>query len=200
MRIKQAVFVKSSDHLSKCPEPAKGEFAFIGRSNVGKSSLINMLLGSKKLAKISSTPGKTQLINHFLVNDRWYLVDLPGYGWARTSKENKYKWEKMIRSYLLNRENLACVFVLVDTRLEMQQIDKEFIAWMGEQSLPFVLIFTKTDKLSKNKTQGAISKYKHELLKSWEETPPMIASSSVNGAGRDEILAYISDVLEDIGH
>jgi len=198
MRIKEVSFVKSSDHISKCPEPKKGEFAFIGRSNVGKSSLINMLMDRKKLAKISSTPGKTQLINHFIVNDQWYLVDLPGYGWAKTSKVNKAKWEKMIRSYLLNRENLALVFVLIDARLPPQEIDTGFIDWMGQNQIPFLLIFTKTDKLSKNKTQGAISKYRHTLSKNWEEIPDMIATSSVNGNGKEAILEYIEKVLQEI--
>lgn len=198
MRIKEVSFVKSSDHISKCPESKKGEFAFIGRSNVGKSSLINMLMDRKKLAKISSTPGKTQLINHFIVNDQWYLVDLPGYGWAKTSKVNKAKWEKMIRSYLLNRENLALVFVLIDVRLPPQEIDTGFIYWMGQEQIPFMIIFTKTDKLSKNKTQGAISKYRHTLSKNWEEIPDMIATSSVNGTGKEAILEYIEKVLQEI--
>jgi GTP-binding protein len=198
MKIKEVTFVKSSDHISTCPKPVKGEFAFIGRSNVGKSSLINMLMDRKKLAKISSTPGKTQLINHFLVNDKWYLVDLPGYGWAKASKDNKAKWEKMIRSYLLNRKNLALVFILIDVRLPPQEIDTEFIDWMGQNQIPFMLIFTKIDKLSKNKTQGAIQKYRHVLSKNWDQVPDMIASSSVNGDGKDSIMEYIEDVLKEI--
>ncbi len=198
MRIKSVNFVKSSEHISKCPQPTKGEFAFIGRSNVGKSSLINMLMNKKSLAKISSTPGKTQLINHFLVNDQWYLVDLPGYGWAKASKMNKLKWGKMIRSYLLGRENLATTLVLVDIRLDPQEIDTSFISWMGEKQLPFMIIFTKSDKLSKNKIQGAVQKYKHTLQKTWEEIPPMIISSSKNSIGKDEILTYLEEVLKEI--
>jgi len=198
MRIKSVRFVKSSEHISKCPQPTKGEFAFIGRSNVGKSSLINMLIDKKKLAKISSTPGKTQLINHFLVNDQWYLVDLPGYGWAKTSKTNKFKWEKMIRGYLLGRENLATTLVLVDIRLDPQEIDISFISWMGEKQLPFIIIFTKSDKISKNKIQGAVKKYKFTLQKNWDETPPMIISSSKNGLGKNDILTYLEEVLKEI--
>jgi len=198
MRIKEVNFVKSSNHINECPKSEKGEFAFIGRSNVGKSSLINMLMGRKKLAKISSTPGKTQLINHFLVNDQWYLVDLPGYGWARSSKEKKFNWGKLIRSYLLNRENLALVFVLIDIRIPAQDIDKEFIAWMGQNQIPFIIIFTKTDKISKNKTQGAVSKYRHILLENWEEIPATIATSSKDGNGRDAVLGYIEKVLKEI--
>lgn len=157
-----------------------------------------MLMGKKKLAKTSSTPGKTQLINHFIINNRWYLVDLPGYGWARTSKENKYKWEKMIRSYLMHRENLSCVFILIDVRLDIQPIDQDFIKWMGEQGVPFVLVFTKADKVSKNKAQGAIQRYQHALRQDWEELPVMFASSAVNGLGKEEILGYIENVLTEI--
>lgn len=198
MRIKSVDFVKSSEHISKCPQPSKGEFAFIGRSNVGKSSLINMLMNKKKLAKTSSTPGKTQLINHFIVNNQWYLVDLPGYGWAKTSKTNKLKWQKMIRGYLLNRENLATIFVLIDIRLDPQEIDASFITWLGKNQLPFIIIFTKIDKISKNKVGGAVSKYKHALEKDWEEVPQMMISSAINSTGRDEILSYIEQVLKEI--
>ena len=198
MIIKSADFVISNTDIAKCPKEQLTEYAFIGRSNVGKSSLINMLMDRKKLAKISSTPGKTQLINHFLVNDKWYLVDLPGYGWARASKENKAKWEKMIRSYLLNRKNLALVFILIDVRLSPQEIDTEFIDWMGQHQIPFMLIFTKIDKLSKNKTQGAIQKYRHVLSKNWDQVPDMIASSAVTGDGRDSINKYIENVLKEI--
>ena len=198
MRIKDVNFVKSSNQISECPRTEKSEFAFIGRSNVGKSSLINMMMQRKKLAKISGTPGKTQLINHFLVNDQWYLVDLPGYGWAKTSKTNKKKWEEMIRDYLINRQNLALVFVLLDIRLVPQAIDLEFITWMGEKQIPFILIFTKSDKISKHKINGSLSKYKHTLLKQWEEVPDSIVSSSMDGKGREEILDYIDKVLKGI--
>jgi GTP-binding protein len=157
-----------------------------------------MLTNKKSLAKISSTPGKTQLINHFLVNDQWYLVDLPGYGWAKASKTNKLKWEKMIRGYLLGRENLATTLVLVDIRLDPQEIDTSFISWMGEKQLPFIIIFTKSDKLSKNKIQGSVQKYKHTLQKTWEEIPSIIISSSKNGIGKDEILTYLEEVLKEI--
>ncbi len=200
MRVKDVNFVKSSTQSSDCPKTEKSEFAFIGRSNVGKSSLINMMMQRKKLAKTSGTPGKTQLINHFLVNDQWYLVDLPGYGWAKTSKTNKKKWEEMIRDYLLNRQNLALVFVLIDIRLSPQTIDLEFITWMGEKQIPFILIFTKSDKISKHKINGSLSKYKHTLLKQWEEVPDRIVSSSIDGKGREEILDYIDKVLKGIPH
>lgn len=198
MRIKNVNFVKSSTQISDCPKTEKSEFAFIGRSNVGKSSLINMMMDRRKLAKTSGTPGKTQLINHFLVNDHWYLVDLPGYGWARASKVNKKSWEEMIRKYLLERQNLALVFVLIDIRLAPQPIDLEFINWMGEKQIPFILIFTKSDKISKNKINGSISSYKHTLSKRWEEVPDTIATSSVDGKGRKEILGYIEEVLKEI--
>ena len=198
MVIKSAEFIISSNNYKKCPKPDKAEFAFIGRSNVGKSSLINMLTGRKKLAKISSTPGKTQLINHFMINGKWFLVDLPGYGWAKVSKANKLKWEKMIRNYILERENLVSLFVLVDSRLDPQPIDLEFIEWLGTKSIPFVLVFTKSDKLSANKLNASIARYKKELLKSWDHLPELIVTSSVTTQGKKELLDYIDHTLDEV--
>ena len=193
MKIKYADFVTSSAKWQQCPEPEKPEYAMIGRSNVGKSSLINMLTGRKKLAKISSTPGKTITINHFVINGEWYLVDLPGYGYAKRSKSERLKWEKMIRGYLLNRENMISVFVLVDSRHEPQKNDLEFFEWLGISKIPFVITFTKADKLSKNKLEQNISAYKKTLLKNWEELPTMIVTSSETGQGKDDILNYIEE-------
>lgn len=198
MIIKSAEFLISNDNHKKCPKPDKAEFAFIGRSNVGKSSLINMLTGRKKLAKISSTPGKTQLINHFLVNNNWFLVDLPGYGWAKVSKANKAKWEKMISNYILERENLVTLFVLVDSRLEPQKIDTEFIQWVGEKNIPIVIVFTKSDKLSRNQLNSSIARYKKHLKSSWDQLPPMLSSSSITNLGKEEILNYIDDTLKEV--
>ncbi len=196
MNIKSVQFIKSSTSPGQCPLPDKAEFAFIGRSNVGKSSLINMLTARKNMAKISSTPGKTQLINHFLINDKWYLVDLPGYGWAKTSKENKTEWKIMIRDFLVKRENLALIFVLVDIRLDPQPIDTEFINWIGMQQIPFVIMFTKTDKISKNKVQHSVSKYKKVLLQTWDELPPVIITSAKTKTGKEEILNFIDQTLK----
>ena len=198
MIIKSAEFLISNDNYKKCPKPDKAEFAFIGRSNVGKSSLINMLTGRKKLAKISSTPGKTQLINHFLVNNSWFLVDLPGYGWAKVSKANKTKWEKMISNYILERENLVTLFVLVDSRLEPQKIDSEFIQWVGEKNIPLVIVLTKSDKLSKNQLSSSIARYRKHLKKSWDQIPAMISTSSLTNLGKEEILNYIDDTLKEV--
>jgi len=181
----------SNSDVQKCPEPTKPEFAFIGRSNVGKSSLINMLTGQKKLAKTSSRPGKTQLINHFLINEAWYLVDLPGYGYAKVSKKSKEKFQAYIVDYVLKRENLYCLFVLVDSRLELQKIDLEFINWLGEKEVPFALIFTKADKLGANKLGKNISDYKDQLLEYWAELPPIFVSSAEDGTGKEDILEFI---------
>lgn len=194
MLIKTAEYLQSEVDWRKCPVPNLPEYAFIGRSNVGKSSLINMLTNHKGLAKTSSQPGKTQTINHFLINKNWYLVDLPGYGFARTSKTNRAKWQKMISDYLLFRENLQIVFVLVDARLEPQRIDIDFINNLGENGIPFAIIFTKTDKNSAGKTMSNVQKMKNTLAETWEELPMMIKSSAVSSVGRDEILDFIDGV------
>jgi GTP-binding protein len=198
MQIKSSEFLISSSSYKKCPKPDKAEFAFIGRSNVGKSSLINMLTNRKKLAKISSTPGKTQLINHFLINNKWYLVDLPGYGWAKASKTEKLKWENMIRGYILGRENLVSMFVLVDSRLEPQKIDTEFIDFLGEKGIPFVIVFTKADKLSKNKVSASIAAYKKKLKTTWVDLPQMITTSSSTGLGKEDVLNFIDQTLGEV--
>ena len=195
MILKTAEFVKSSQYLEQCPQPDMPEFAFIGRSNVGKSSLINMLVEKKDLAKTSSQPGKTQLINHFLINEEWYLVDLPGYGYAKTSMENRKKWRKMIEDYLLKRVNLLTVFVLVDSRLEPQKIDLEFINFLGENQVPITLIFTKTDKQSAKKTEESLERFKESLSEYWEELPEIILTSSEKRVGRDEVLETIENII-----
>lgn len=186
--------MQSVTDWKKCPAAHLPEYAFIGRSNVGKSSLINMLVRNSKLAKTSSKPGKTQTINHFLINQNWYLVDLPGYGYASISKTMREKWSKMIRDYLLLRENLQVVFVLVDSRLEPQKIDLDFINSLGEDGVPFAIIFTKTDKLSANKVQSNVQRLKNKLAESWEEMPYMMLSSAETGKGRDEILNFIEQI------
>ena len=174
------------------------EYAFIGRSNVGKSSLINMLTGQKGLAMTSSTPGKTMLINHFLVNDSWYIVDLPGYGYARRSKADRDRLEGIIKSYILGREQMTNLFVLVDSRLEPQKIDLEFMEWLGENGVPFAIIFTKADKVSKGRLGGNVKHYLKELSKQWEELPPYFVTSSETRMGREELLQYIGEVNESI--
>ena len=194
MTVKSAVFVQSTTDWKKCPSADLPEYAFIGRSNVGKSSLINMLVQNGKLAKTSSKPGKTQTINHFLINKDWYLVDLPGYGYASISKSLREKWQKMISDYLRFRENLQIVFVLIDSRLDPQNIDLEFIDNLGKNGIPFSLIFTKTDKLSVGKAQGNIQRYKNRLMETWEELPYIIASSAATGKGRETILSYINRI------
>ena len=196
MTIKSAQFMQSVTDWKKCPAAPLPEYAFIGRSNVGKSSLINMLVRNSKLAKTSSKPGKTQTINHFLINQNWYLVDLPGYGYASISKTMREKWTKMIHDYLVLRENLQVVFVLVDSRLEPQKIDLDFINSLGEDGVPFAIIFTKTDKLSANKVQGNVQRFKNKLAESWEEMPYMMLSSAETGKGRDEILNFIEQINE----
>jgi len=194
MHIKTATFVISNTDYKKCPPPTIPEYAFIGRSNVGKSSLINMLTDNSKLAKISGRPGKTQLINHFKINDNWFLVDLPGYGYAKVSKKNRNKWQTFIQEYLLNRENLYCLFILIDSRLEPQKIDLEFINWVGQKQIPFSIAFTKADKLTKNKLESNIAAYKKELLKTWEELPTNFITSSTLKMGREEILTFIDGI------
>ena len=199
MKITSAKFIISNTDYLKCPDDGRPEFAFIGRSNVGKSSLINALTDRNSLAKTSSTPGKTQLINHFLINDNWYLVDLPGYGWAKVSKSFKEKWEKMTKEYLLKREKLTCVFVLVDIRHKPQKLDVEFINWLGQVGIPFSIIFTKADKLSKSKVEASMVTYKETLQASWDELPPTFCTSSVSKKGKDEVLNYIQDIIDNMG-
>ena len=193
MIIKSATFVKSSIAPDQLPLPDLPEYSFIGRSNVGKSSLINMVTGIKNLAKTSSTPGKTKLINHFLINGQWYLADLPGYGFAKVSKTEKKSWDSMIKNYLSNRENLLTVFLLIDARHEPMKNDLQFMQWLGEKGVPFVIIFTKTDKLTISKLKSAIASYKKELKKFWEELPPIIITSAETGTGKEEILEYIKE-------
>lgn len=198
MKIKEAVFIVSNTDIKKCPADGKPEYAFIGRSNVGKSSLINMLTDNSKLAKTSGRPGKTQLINHFAINDEWYLVDLPGYGYAKASKTSRAEWEKFIARYLRERETLHNVFVLLDARLEPQKIDLEFMNWCGEKSIPFSMVFTKIDKLSSSALQKNLALYKKEMLKYWEELPPVFTSSAVSKFGKEKILNYIERINENI--
>lgn len=194
MNIKKAEFVISNSDYRKCPQDGKPEYAFIGRSNVGKSSLINMLTNRKGLAMTSSTPGKTMLINHFLINDEWYLVDLPGYGYARRGKDGREKLRKIIEDYVLERESMTNLFVLVDARHEAQKIDLEFMEWLGENGVPFAIVFTKADKLGSGRLQLNIDAYKEKLLESWEELPPVFVTSSEKGQGREELLAYIEHI------
>lgn len=197
MAIKDAKFVISNSDYRKCPDDGKPEYAFIGRSNVGKSSLINMLTG-RTLAKTSATPGKTMLINHFIVDDRWYIVDLPGYGYARRSKDARDGLERMIRGYVLSRQQMTNLFVLVDSRHAPQRIDLEFITWLGENDVPFSLVFTKLDKLGINAGKRNIEQYKKALLEQWEELPPIFTTSSIDGRGRDEIIDYIEAVNKSL--
>ena len=191
MKIKSADFVISNTDIDKCPKERIPEYAFIGRSNVGKSSLINMLTGRKSLAKTSGKPGKTQLINHFKINDNWFLVDLPGYGYAKVSKKNRSIFAKFIYEYLEKRENLICTFVLVDSRHEPQKIDMLFMEWLGQNQIPFVIVFTKMDKLSSSQLNKNINKYKTEMLKTWEDIPQTFRSSAESGLGKAEILKFI---------
>lgn len=191
MEVKNAVFVVSNSDYRKCPDTGKPEYAFIGRSNVGKSSLINMLTRNKGLAKTSVRPGKTQLINHFLINNEWYLVDLPGYGYARTSKTSRAAWQKMITEYLTGREPLVNTFVLIDSRITPQKIDLEFISFLGRNGVPLAVVFTKVDKQNQSETARNVNTFKQALLKEWEELPTMFLTSSVSGTGRDKVLGFI---------
>ncbi len=197
MKVNTAEFVISNTDYKLCPKDDIPEFAFIGRSNVGKSSLINMLVGNKGLAKISGRPGKTQLINHFIINKQWFLVDLPGYGYAKASKVQRDKWERFIVEYLTNRKQLNNIFVLLDSRLDPQKIDLEFMNWCGEKQLPFSMVFTKIDKLSSSALAKNLAKYKKEMLKYWEELPPVFTTSSESAFGKEKILNYIDVIIKD---
>lgn len=194
MVIKSAEFVISNSRVEKCPTTGLPEYAFIGRSNVGKSSLINMLTARKGLAMTSQKPGKTQLINHFIINDAWYLVDLPGYGYARLGKDSRDSLRRMIEDYVLERKELVLLFVLLDCRHEPQKIDLEFIQWLGEEGVPFALVFTKADKLSKGRLAANVEAYKAKLHEEWEELPQIFVTSSEERMGRDELLGYIEEI------
>lgn len=194
MIIKTAEFKISNSTVSKCPASTLPEYAFIGRSNVGKSSLINMLTSRNGLAKTSSTPGKTMLINHFLINNEWYIVDLPGYGYAQRGKESREQLRKMIEGYVLHRQQMTNLFVLVDSRHSPQKIDLEFMEWLGENGVPFSIVFTKMDKLGKIIGKRHVAEYKKHLLETWEELPPIFETSSEDGRGREELLSYIEQI------
>ena len=194
MKITSAEFVISNTDVNKCPKTGFPEYAFIGRSNVGKSSLINMLTGNKKLAMTSSTPGKTLLINHFLINKQWYLVDLPGYGYANRSKKSVADIQRVIGSYLENRMEMTCLFVLIDSRLEPQAIDMNFMNWLGENQVPFAIVFTKADKQSKSRTESNIRGKIKKMKEQWEELPPYFITSSLTGVGKDDVLSYIESI------
>ncbi|MCX4330939.1 MAG: ribosome biogenesis GTP-binding protein YihA/YsxC [Muribaculaceae bacterium] len=194
MQITSAKFEISNSNVAKCPATSLHEYAFIGRSNVGKSSLINMLTGKRKLAMTSATPGKTTLINHFLINGSWYIVDLPGYGYARRSKDARVTLERIINDYILERPQMTSLFVLVDSRHEPQKIDLEFMEWLGENGVPFAIVFTKGDKLGKNALAANIDSYKRQLLRQWEELPPIFVTSSETGLGRESLLDYIEEL------
>ena len=196
MTIRSATFIVSNTDYAKCPAPDKAEFAFIGRSNVGKSSLINLLTERKDLAKTSSTPGKTQTINHFLINEQWYLVDLPGYGYASVSQTSRKSWGKMIEKYLLNRENLYCTFVLMDSRLPPQKNDIEFITWLGENQLPMAIIMTKADKMKQSELAKSKKAIEAKLLERWEELPPLFVTSAEKKTGREKVLDFIDESLK----
>lgn len=198
MDIVKAEFLVSNTDVVKCPKPNRHEYAFIGRSNVGKSSLINMLTGHNSLAKTAVKPGKTQLINHFLINDGWYMVDLPGYGYARTSKSSRDQFEKMIRDYILKRENLVCLFVLIDSRHEPQKIDLEFMEWLGENGVPFVMVFTKADKLTTTGRMTCIEDYHKIMLETWESTPMAFMTSAEKRLGKEEVLDYIDELNKTV--
>jgi len=195
MVIKTAEFVISNTEINRCPAPDKPEFAFIGRSNVGKSSLINMLTGNKNLAKISNRPGKTQTINHFIINGSWYLVDLPGYGFANVSQTDRYQWGNMIEQYMTQRENLYCSFILLDARLEPQGKDLDFIHWLGGKHIPLAVVLTKADKLKRNELTRSVGLYKMTLLKTWDELPPFFTTSAETKIGREEVLGFIEKAI-----
>jgi GTP-binding protein len=195
--IKEAKFVTSSHDLKGCPPPTLPEFAFIGRSNVGKSSLINMLTERKKLAKTSVTPGKTKLINHFLVNNSWYLVDLPGYGYAKVSKEQRSEFRQAILNYISKRDTLYCVYVLIDSRIPPQAVDLKFVSWLGDNNIPFVIIFTKTDKIAKRDWQKNVGEFKKVLSEDWDQLPQIITSSSVKRVGREEVFGSIQLAMDN---
>ena len=198
MHIKSAKFVISNTDVRKCPEGNLPEYAFIGRSNVGKSSLINMLTNHKGLAMTSATPGKTLLINHFLINEEWYLVDLPGYGFAQRGMAQREQLRQIIENYILEREQLVCLFVLIDCRHPAQKIDLEFMEWLGENDVPFTIIFTKTDKIGRGRLKENIKDYQEAMLGTWEELPPMLCSSSENKEGREEILDFIEEINKSL--
>ncbi|UOQ70608.1 ribosome biogenesis GTP-binding protein YihA/YsxC [Hymenobacter cellulosilyticus] len=198
MIIREAKFMMSNSRVDQCPPPTLPEYAFIGRSNVGKSSLINMLTGHKGLAKTSSLPGKTQLINHFLINDNWYLVDLPGYGYAKVSKDSRATWGKMINYYMRNRENLACVFVLIDSRHSPLAPDLEFMEMLGAEGIPFVMVFTKADKQSSSRTQQNITAYLQKMQQSWDELPRHFITSAEEKTGREEVLGFIEEINQQL--
>ena len=199
MKIESATFVISNTDVKKCPSGTKPEYAFIGRSNVGKSSLINMLTGKNGLAMTSATPGKTMLINHFLINNNWYIVDLPGYGYAKRGQKGKEQIKRIIESYILQREQMTCMFVLIDSRHEPQNVDLEFIEWLGENGVPFAIVFTKADKLkSERQAKENVQRYLNELKKQWEELPPHFITSSEKRIGRDELLGYIEQINNEL--
>lgn len=200
MVIKEAKFVVSNTNVEKCPQDKLPEYAFIGRSNVGKSSLINMLVNKKNLAMTSANPGKTMLINHFLINNEWYIVDLPGYGYARRAKDTRDAFKKMIQAYVIKREQMTNLFVLVDGRHAPQKIDMQFIEWLGENGIPFSIVFTKMDKMGINAGKSNVESYKRELLKQWDELPPLFITSSADRRGRDELLGYIESINKEYGN
>lgn len=194
MEVRKAVFVKSAEKIIDCPKPDKPEYAFIGRSNVGKSSLINMLVSKPNLARVSANPGKTITINHYIINDNWFLVDLPGYGYARRSKTMRGEWEHSLEEYLKERENLQCLFVLIDSRIDPQDSDLEFLNFLGNLEVPFSIVFTKIDKLNQSMRAKNYKAFTDEVLKNWEVLPPVFQTSAVEKKGRDKILKYIEEV------
>ncbi|GIV28364.1 MAG: putative GTP-binding protein EngB [Bacteroidia bacterium] len=195
MQIKKVEFIKSASKIEECPKPFYPEIAFIGRSNVGKSSLINLICDNKKLAKVSETPGKTRTINHYLVNGNWYLVDLPGYGFAKVSQDERKKFQKMIETYILKRDTLKCTMVLIDSRLEFQKSDKEFILWLGQNQLPFAVVLTKIDKLSKSQLNKQLQYFEKEFYKLFDTTPNIFATSATEKVGREELLEFLEYVM-----